>query len=77
MVPVAITAGVILTLIALMIAIDKLRTRRRHRRWESGKYGQGAAYGGAAYGGTMYGGCGGGPSCGGGGGCGGGCGGGS
>ena len=51
MVPVAITAGVILTLIALMIAIDKLRTRRRHRRWESGKYGQGAAYGGAAYGG--------------------------
>ncbi len=39
-----------MTLIALLIAMDKLRNRRRHRLWASGKYG-GAGFGAGAVGG--------------------------
>ena len=77
MVGAVVIVGVIVTFVALLIAMDKLRNRRRNRLWASGKYGAAGfgagAVGGCAAGGGMGGGCaggdgGGGPGCGGGGG---------
>jgi hypothetical protein len=38
MIPVGVTVGAVMTLLGLMIAIAKLRNRRRDRLWASGDY---------------------------------------